>query len=908
VEILSLTLKNFKTHSDRHFTFQPGTNAISGENGAGKTSLLEAIAWVLFDHKGDYKTDDLIRNGTNVAQATVQFVSSRDQRTYEVQRNTRSGYTIFDPQLNEKLNLTRIKEEVHPWLRENMGVAPGTDLSELFATTIGVPQGTYTVDFLLTGERRKAIFDRVLKVEEYQKTNKDLLSLEKFSKAKLEAIEREIAQYEEALLEWDGLKLKEQTLTSEITTVKTDLTQWKTRLTQLQTEQQKIQQLVNQIHQINQTILQTTTQIQTQTQTQERLATELQTAQQSVAICTDRRETYQAYIQTEAQLKQLEQQRQTQQKLMQQRQNLAQQLSDRASKLATLEHQIDRFKTQEKELQQIQPKLLEQTRLEAKQQQTSQLLQQHQAEQQNLLREEKRLSQLKLRQTQAHKEITQLETLGKTLGEIPELEALRSRYQQQLSRIAAATQFETELQAVLEQAEAGQLTEAIALLKTLPNQAHLNQLHQFITSGETARQEVIDRLEGIMADLGEQVERDQIQRQIDEAGRRLQTLRQQQSQYLTLEGKRSDAAAIAHEITEVTSHVTQVQAQQNQEPAWRSALATIQAEIQALEDPKGRSRLLERDLRQRETIEQQLGQLRIQGTKLEQETARIDRELTGFTNLTAELAAIMTWRETHQSAHALYLEHQQSANSYKPKLQAWEEATKRLENAQETLEALQQQVAQLLVGYDEVQVQQMQAAYQEAQEQSITLRARLPEKQKRLVDLQEQVAKLSQIQEKSTLAQDHLKERQRIDRFIKFSRKAYKEAGPKITERYLQNISREADRLFRELLNRPNVALEWTRDYEILVREGAHTRRLVNLSGGEQMCAALAVRLALLKVLADVDVAFFDEPTTNMDRQRRLQLAEAIGNIKTFRQLFVISHDDTFEQVTENVILVEREV
>jgi DNA repair protein SbcC/Rad50 len=60
-------------------------------------------------------------------------------------------------------------------------------------------------------------------------------------------------------------------------------------------------------------------------------------------------------------------------------------------------------------------------------------------------------------------------------------------------------------------------------------------------------------------------------------------------------------------------------------------------------------------------------------------------------------------------------------------------------------------------------------------------------------------------------------------------------------------------------------------------------------------------------VLADLNVAFFDEPTTNMDLPRRVKLAEAIANIKTFRQLFVISHDDTFEQVTENVIVVTRE-
>ena len=44
-----------------------------------------------------------------------------------------------------------------------------------------------------------------------------------------------------------------------------------------------------------------------------------------------------------------------------------------------------------------------------------------------------------------------------------------------------------------------------------------------------------------------------------------------------------------------------------------------------------------------------------------------------------------------------------------------------------------------------------------------------------------------------------------------------------------------------------------------------------------------------------------------MDKPRRDHLAEAIANIKTFRQLFVISHDDTFEKVTENIILVERE-
>jgi exonuclease SbcC len=165
MEILSVTLKNFKSHSDRHFTFQPGTNAICGENGAGKTSILEAIAWVMFNYRGVYKNEDLIRNGSGSAQVTVSFISNRDSRTYQVQRCTSRGYTIFDPQLGVKLDYKHIEDEIVPWLRQQLGVAPGTDLTRLFSNTIGVPQGTFTADFLQPPDKRKQIFDSVLKVE-----------------------------------------------------------------------------------------------------------------------------------------------------------------------------------------------------------------------------------------------------------------------------------------------------------------------------------------------------------------------------------------------------------------------------------------------------------------------------------------------------------------------------------------------------------------------------------------------------------------------------------------------------------------------------------------------------------------------------------------------------------------------
>ena len=54
------------------------------------------------------------------------------------------------------------------------------------------------------------------------------------------------------------------------------------------------------------------------------------------------------------------------------------------------------------------------------------------------------------------------------------------------------------------------------------------------------------------------------------------------------------------------------------------------------------------------------------------------------------------------------------------------------------------------------------------------------------------------------------------------------------------------------------------------------------------------------------DIAFFDEPTANLDDHRRDNLAEQILSVKGFSQLFVISHDDTFEQDTDHVVRVEK--
>ena len=157
--------------------------------------------------------------------------------------------------------------------------------------------------------------------------------------------------------------------------------------------------------------------------------------------------------------------------------------------------------------------------------------------------------------------------------------------------------------------------------------------------------------------------------------------------------------------------------------------------------------------------------------------------------------------------------------------------------------------------------------------------------------------------------QVELREKERLEKVSEvttFIRDTLKEAAPLVARNYVYHVSLEANQMFREITGNAERTLKWTEDYGIALEEGGYDRPFVSLSGGEQMAAALSVRLARLKQLTDMRIAFFDEPTTNMDAERRENLAQQISRIGHFDQLFVISHDDTFEGYTDHVVTVER--
>ena len=48
MRINAIRLQNFRQHADTSITFDSGLTGIIGDNGTGKTTILEAIAWALY--------------------------------------------------------------------------------------------------------------------------------------------------------------------------------------------------------------------------------------------------------------------------------------------------------------------------------------------------------------------------------------------------------------------------------------------------------------------------------------------------------------------------------------------------------------------------------------------------------------------------------------------------------------------------------------------------------------------------------------------------------------------------------------------------------------------------------------------------------------------------------------------
>ncbi|MDX2044964.1 MAG: SMC family ATPase [Acidobacteriota bacterium] len=1007
--ITKVELENIKNHAEAQFTFQPGVIAICGQNGSGKTTILEAIAWALFDHL-DYKKEDFAKRGTKRGKVAVSFVSDLDEREYVVTRDTGNGYFVFDPAT--KTRLLEQKKDVLPWLRQHLKVEADTDLAALFKSTIGVPQGTFTYDFTLSPANRKTVFDQILKVEEYRKASDNLRDTIRHIESRiaetdkqLAAAEGELRAYEETRREHDETTARAQSLEAESR--------------QAGEAREQAASVVAKFDELNR-------QIETQRGSIERLSVKLELKKDSLVVARESVEQsrkaadivtastagYETYLAANSRLTELEKQREAREALKTRQAAIERELIEARSHEKLAEQRLAEVASAREELGKLAELVEQQTVIEIGIAELRERRGELQGLQNALATLDRELSKLRQRYSELAKQVEIADAQAAKAANIAELETERARLDadiaekelafgnyklkrdhlaslqkeqarvgkelEKISRDAAKLEKSATLSAKLAELESNQQreTERLAALKAeiardeemiralesggvcpLLTEKCLNlkpgeSLDSRFRVGLEARRNDIEKLAKSLTALVEEVrhartaaaESARLPHLQSEAARltaEAETKRQQiaelesetaagaklsEKEIQQLKTRRAELDAQLRQAREAQALASQAEVLRNEQAAITAEgeskraerdaashriaeigdiekqLADAETGLRALNDPRGRSSALNQTIAREPEWQREAVKANQQAAEIALQLDQLKTELQAFASLDAELSAATETRRQNESDYHAFIQNKKIADTFNTRQQELTATETEIAETESSLTAAKTELTRLETEYDADAHRRALSDLDQWRERATQLTTQLEASRQQLERLATQLARLEEVRERM---REHLaaKEKaQRLRETADFIRDILQKAAPYITELHVHSISAEANQLFREITGRFDVTLRWAKDYEITLEEEGRERPFQNLSGGEQMAAALAVRLALLKELSELNIAFFDEPTTNMDEERRSNLAQQIGRIKDFQQLFVISHDDSFEGFTDQIV------
>jgi exonuclease SbcC len=215
---LQLNLKNFLSYRDATLDFRSfHTACICGANGAGKSSLLEAITWVVWGKSRTATEDDVIHGGANNVRVDFEFICN--SQTYKIIRSRsrgRSSSLEFQVEIDSgkfrsitAKGLKITQQEIIDSLKLDY---------ETFINSAYLRQGRADEFMLRRPNERKQILADLLKLDRYEELASQAKDLAKEFKGQSEQIEQSLTPLEEQLAQ-------RKVITDEIKTLEVQLNQ-----------------------------------------------------------------------------------------------------------------------------------------------------------------------------------------------------------------------------------------------------------------------------------------------------------------------------------------------------------------------------------------------------------------------------------------------------------------------------------------------------------------------------------------------------------------------------------------------------------------------------------------------------------------------------------------------------------
>ncbi|MBD2770781.1 exonuclease subunit SbcC [Iningainema tapete] len=212
---IQLTLKNFLSYRDATLDFRGlHTACIGGANGAGKSSLLEAITWAIWGESRAATEDDVIHTGAK--EVRVDFIFQTNGQQYRVIRTRqRGGSGALEFQVETPNEFRAITGK---------GVRATQDLIlehikldyDTFINSAYLRQGRADEFMLKRPSERKEILAELLKLNQYDELEERAKELSRQFKARAEELERSLETMKAQLQQHSTIAQQRTELETEI--------------------------------------------------------------------------------------------------------------------------------------------------------------------------------------------------------------------------------------------------------------------------------------------------------------------------------------------------------------------------------------------------------------------------------------------------------------------------------------------------------------------------------------------------------------------------------------------------------------------------------------------------------------------------------------------------------------------
>ena len=219
---------------------------------------------------------------------------------------------------------------------------------------------------------------------------------------------------------------------------------------------------------------------------------------------------------------------------------------------------------------------------------------------------------------------------------------------------------------------------------------------------------------------------------------------------------------------------------------------------------------------------------------------------------------------------------------------------------------LKEKVSDLEEKIKDIKIDELKEKYDIIKEELNEINKKLGSSQEKIENYKKILEKISSQEEKQKKLLVEFKKLENKFNKASLIRNEVGQMGRAISKYMLSGISNIASVNFNKITGRTE-RIEWSNEekdkYAVYLVGQERKIAFEQLSGGEQVSVAIAIRGTMTEYFTNSKFIILDEPTNNLDTERKKLLAEYMGEIlNNLEQSIIVTHDDTFREMAEKII------